>query len=86
MLPVNIAHSETLIMGQIRERQAAILRQYARCYRPQPAEPVQQGGSFSSIMTPLWRALARLHLIAHRREAACGNSRPATAQPSDGSC
>ena len=74
MLPVNIAHSERLIMGQIRERQADILRQYARCYRPQPAEPVPPGGSFPSIMIPLWRAMARLRLIAHRREAACGNS------------
>ena len=79
MLPVNIAHSETLIMGQIRERQAAILRQYARCYRPQSAEPVQQSGSFPSIMTPLWRAMARLRLIAHRREVACGHSARASA-------
>jgi hypothetical protein len=70
MLPVNIAHSEMLIMGQIREHQAAILRQYARCYRPQPAEPVQQSGAFPSLMTPLWRAVARVRLIAHRREAA----------------
>jgi hypothetical protein len=79
MLPVNIAHSERLIMGQIRERQADILRQYARCYRPQPAEPVHQGGSFPSIMTPLWRAMARLRLLAHRREVACGDSARAAA-------
>jgi hypothetical protein len=71
MWPVTSAPSATLIMGQIRERQAAILRPYARCYRPQPAEPLQQSGSFPSIMTPLWHAMARLRLIAHRREAAC---------------
>jgi hypothetical protein len=78
MLPVNIAHSEKLIMGQIRERQADILRQYARCYRPQPTEPVRQSGSPPSIMTPLWRAMARLRLLAHSREAACGNSAKAS--------